>query len=158
MLGGEMRTQRGNVILYSLDIFCTFTAIALILFGLYITPYLFGAHFYDVPSFVVHLSAFLETNQNLQGYYAVFAIIAPIFISAVALLIIAKYVAVYVETHEAEPGVPHVDAEEYQEHVKTDYDSKKHYAKPIATTVTLMVLVLVALGLAEYYLIFSITR
>jgi len=152
-----MIRQRGNVILYSLDIICTFAAISLVLFGLYVTPYLFGAHFYDVPEFVVQLSVMAEQN-GAKGYYMIFALLAPIFISAVALFIIAKYVAVYVETHEPEPGVPHIDQEEYQEHVKVNYDSKKHYAKPIATTLSLMLLVLGALALAEYFLIFSITR
>lgn len=153
-----MRNQRGNVILYSLDIFCTFSAISLILFGLYILPYLFGVDSYDVPEFVVRLSNYYQQQHGVQGIAMILAVVAPLFIAGGALLYIAKFIAVFVETHEAEPGVPHVDQEELREHDQAVYNSKHHYVKPVALTLTLMLLVLGALFAAEYYLIFSITR
>ena len=100
----------------------------------------------------------MAEQNGAKGYYTIAALLLPIYISAAALFIIAKYIAVYVETHEPGPGVPHIDQEEYEEHVRANYDSKKHYAKPISTALSLMLLVIGALVLAEYFLIFSITR
>jgi hypothetical protein len=150
--------QQGGTILYTLDMICTFMAVLLLLFGIYILPYLFGAHTYDVPQFVVQLSVYYEQHHNIQGFYTILAVVAPLFIAGIVLLIIAKYIAVYVETHGIEPGVPHVDETEYQEHLQTDYAGKSHHAASIAMIVTLMLTVIGVLVAAEYFLVFSITR
>lgn len=153
-----LKTQRGNVVLYALDLFCTFTALGLIFFALYITPYMFGMHFYDVPEFVVELSVYFEQHHNLSGFAYIAAVVLPLIMAGGALLLIARLIAFYVETHEPEPGVPHVDLEEYREHKNTEYAMKKHYMKPIFFTLSLIFLVIGALVAAEYYLIFGITR
>jgi hypothetical protein len=151
-------TQRGSTTLYVLDLLCTFLAIGLIGFSLYILPHIFGLRYYEVPEFITSTEIYLESAHSLNGVMLAGAIFSPIFVAGIAFVFIARIIAFYVETHAPEPGVPHVDREEYEEHVADEKRRHRSIIVPIIVILSLMGLVIGALFVAEYYLVFSITR
>lgn len=151
-----MHTQRANTTLYFLDMLCMVLAISLIAFSLYVFPYLLGYQKYDVPEFIVTISVWFETHHSLGGFMSVLAILGPFIVAGIAFMFVSRLITIYMETHDYEPGVPHVDQEEYEEHLHKP--SATRVKKPHTTLliIGLMVLIVAALALLEYYLVISI--
>lgn len=149
--------QQGSAALYFLDLTCMVIAIGLIGFTLYIIPYVvLNYEGYDVPQFVIALDHWFDTHHTLSGSLTAFAIFGPLILASIAFLYIAKLIAFYIETHEPEPGVPHIDLEDYEEHVKNEIGPKRSTWLSTVIVISLMVAVLVTLALLEYFLIINI--
>lgn len=152
-----MVKQQGNIALYTLDMICLILAVTLVFFTVYITPYLvLGYRNYDVPTFVVQLSVWYETHTRLSSSMLVLAIYFPFLMAALAFLGITRIISIYIETHEPEPGVPHVDLDELREHDKMVRHNAWEKFKPVGLVLLLMALVAVVLTAAEYYLVINI--
>ena len=149
-----LSSQRASSILHILDFMSTLAAIALIGFTFYLLPYLLmGYHNYEVPSFIVHVSAWYEQHRSLSDIVATIAILGPFILASIAFIYIAKLIALSIESHEPEPGVPHIERDEYEDHRLAQRHDTGWLSKPVMTIIALMLMVFLLLFLTEYLVI-----
>lgn len=151
-----MYRQRGHAILYALDMLCVIMAVGLFGLSVYLLPYFLGFSGYDVPEVVVTFRDYLQTHADLNGVLLVIAVVLPLVIAAICFLLISRLITIYLETHEPEPGVPHVDQDEYEEHLHKPTVAKGTLFKQVAIIVFMILAVVGGLLGFEYYLIQSI--
>jgi hypothetical protein len=151
-----MYTQRGHAILYALDMLCVIIAVGMFGLTVYLLPYFLGFSGYDVPESVVAFRDYLQTHADLNGVLLIIAVLLPLLIAAICLLLISRLITIYLETHEPEPGVPHVDQDEYEEHVAKPSVNRAMLIKQVTIIVLMMLAVIGGLIGFEYYLIQSI--
>lgn len=151
-----MRKLQGSATLYALDVICMVMAISLIGISLYLLPYVLGFQRYDVPEFVVTLFHWYETHSTMGGFMIALSVLLPFLVAGIAFILISRLITYYLETHGDEPGVPHVDADDYQEHLQRREHSVRHISKATWLVLGLMVAIVAGLFLLEYYLVIEI--
>lgn len=150
------QSSLGSATLYALDVICMVMAISLIGISLYLLPYVLGFQQYDVPEFFVTLFHWYETHSTMGGFMIAVSVLLPFLVAGLGFIFISRLITYYLETHGIEPGVPHVDAEEYEEHLQRREHAARHISKATWLVLTLMAGIVLVLFLLEYYLIIEI--
>ena len=92
------KPQNDNIGLFMLDLFCTFAAVGLIGFCIYIAPYVFtGEQYYDVPAFVIHMHNWYINEKELAGVGLMFAMFVPFLLGAGCFFTLAKMISGYIQ-------------------------------------------------------------
>lgn len=92
------KPQNDNIGLFMLDLFCTFAAVGLIGFSIYIAPYVFtGQQYYDVPAFVVRMHDWYIQEKELSGVSLWLMMFIPFVMSALAFFGLAKMISGYIQ-------------------------------------------------------------
>lgn len=95
------KPENDNIGLFMLDLFCTFAAVGLIGFCIYIAPYVFtGQQYYDVPEFIVRMNEWYRNEKELGGVALAFAMFAPFILGAMGFFGLAKLISAYIHRLE----------------------------------------------------------
>lgn len=86
-----------NTVIYGLGMTAMFLGIGLFGVFLYISPHLLLGLQYDVPQFVSNAFHYFQHHHDVTGYRAIAGILAPFFISSLALMIIARRIDYFLE-------------------------------------------------------------
>lgn len=148
-----MREEQVEDVLYILDFACSLAALSLVVFSLYVTPYLFFGASYDVPTFVVELGAWFQQHHDFQGWLLLLVFFLPIVAAVVVFALMGKWITALID-HKHGIDAPHMYQAAHDVEIPADILDKQ--VKKISPRKPHMILFIIGMMVTVVALLFLI--
>lgn len=135
---------------------CVVTAVAILVFLLYVLPYLLFGFVYSVPTIIHQLSYWLTKHYDLDGMLLILTLIMPFLLTAIVLFYLSWRIAYRVEGSVLRGRIPSHRLVGGRGLGGARTKEPKPFF-PILTETMIIIVVLVILFIIEYLIILDMT-